>query len=193
MDEKRILESLKKEDRSAFRELFDAYYDALILFANHLLNNAEAAEDVVQDCFVDFWISRRFEHLDGGIGKYLFQSVKHAALNDLRGCRRREKRHASLQQEISEEEEATETYNEELEVLYAAIRQLPEERRKIFTLICLEGKKYKEVADMLQISINTVKTQMGRSFQFLRKMLGNHRFLILLFWRQIEAHANKTK
>ena len=34
MDEKRILESLKKEDRSAFRELFDAYYDALILFAN---------------------------------------------------------------------------------------------------------------------------------------------------------------
>ena len=174
MDEKRILESLKKEDRSAFRELFDAYYDALILFANHLLNNAEAAEDVVQDCFVDFWISRRFEHLDGGIGKYLFQSVKHAALNDLRGCRRREKRHASLQQEISEEE---------LEVLYAAIRQLPEERRKIFTLICLEGKKYQEVADMLQISINTVKTQMGRSFQFLRKMLGNHRFLILLFWR----------
>lgn len=183
MDEKRILESLKKEDRSAFRELFDAYYDALILFANHLLNNAEAAEDVVQDCFVDFWISRRFEHLDSGIGKYLFQSVKHAALNDLRGCRRREKRHASLQQEISEEEEATETYNEELEVLYAAIRQLPEERRKIFTLICLEGKKYQEVADMLQISINTVKTQMGRSFQFLRKMLGNHRFLILLFWR----------
>ena len=86
-------------------------------------------------------------------------------------------------QEISEEEEATETYNEELEVLYAAIRQLPEERRKIFTLICLEGKKYQEVADMLQISINTVKTQMGRSFQFLRKMLGNHRFLILLFWR----------
>ena len=76
MDEKRILESLKKEDRSAFRELFDAYYDALILFANHLLNNAEAAEDVVQDCFVDFWISRRFEHLDGGIGKYLFQTCR---------------------------------------------------------------------------------------------------------------------
>ena len=46
-----------------------------------------------------------------------------------------------------------------------------------------EGKKYQEVADMLQISINTVKTQMGRSFQFLRKILGNHRFLILLFWR----------
>lgn len=183
MDEKRILESLKREDRSAFRELFDAYYDALILFANHLLNNAEAAEDVVQDCFVDFWVSRRFEHLDSGIGKYLFQSVKHAALNNLRGYRRREKHHASMQQEMKEEAETAETYNEELEILYAAIRQLPEERRKIFTLICLEGKKYQEVADMLQISINTVKTQMGRSFQFLRQTLGNRKFLVLILWR----------
>ena len=169
--------------KPATQVLIERYQKHLYAIAFNICRNQQDAEDVVQDCFVDFWISRRFEHLDGGIGKYLFQSVKHAALNDLRGCRRREKRHASLQQEISEEEEATETYNEELEVLYAAIRQLPEERRKIFTLICLEGKKYQEVADMLQISINTVKTQMGRSFQFLRKILGNHRFLILLFWR----------
>ena len=183
MDEKKILERLKREDHSAFRQLFDAYYDALILFANHLLNNAEAAEDVVQDCFVDFWINRRFEHLDAGIDKYLFQCVKHADLNDLRGCRRREQRHAYMIQEMKEEEEATETSNEKLEILYAAIRQLPEERRKIFTLICLEGKKYQEVADLLQISVNTVKTQMGRSFQFLRKKLGNHKFYLLLFWR----------
>lgn len=193
MDEKKILERLKREDHSAFRQLFDAYYDALILFANHLLNNAEAAEDVVQDCFVDFWINRRFEHLDAGIDKYLFQCVKHAALNDLRGCRRREKRYASIKEEMKEEEEVTEISDEKLEILYAAIRQLPEERRKIFTMICLEGKKYQEVADILQISINTIKTQMGRSFQFLRKKLGNHRFYLLLFWWQIEAHANKTK
>ena len=89
MDEEKILECLKREERSAFRQLFDLYYDPLILFANHLLNNAEAAEDVVQDCFVDFWVNRRFEHMDTGIGKYLFQCVKHAALNDLRGSRRR--------------------------------------------------------------------------------------------------------
>lgn len=183
MDEKKILERLKQEDRLAFRQLFDAYYDALILFANHLLNDTEAAEDVVQDCFVDFWINRRFDNLDAGIGKYLFQCVKHAALNDLRGYRRREKRHASIMQELKVEEEVSENSDEKLEILYAAIRQLPEERRKIFTLICLEGKKYQEVADLLQISVNTVKTQMGRSFQFLRKKLGNHKFYLLLFWR----------
>lgn len=186
MDEEKILECLKREERSAFRQLFDLYYDPLILFTNHLLNNAEAAEDVVQDCFVDFWINRRFEHMDTGIGKYLFQGVKHAALNDLRGSRRREKRHASLIQEMEDEQEATETSDEKFEILYTAIRQFPEERRKIFILICLEGKKYREVADLLHISVNTVKTQMGRSFQFLREKLGHYRFYLLLFWRRTE-------
>ena len=65
------------------------------------------------------------------------------------------------------------------EVLYKALNELPEERRKIFLMICLEGMKYQEVAEKLHISINTVKKQMGRSFKFLREKLQKNIFITL--------------
>lgn len=181
-----ILIGLKKGQEVAFRGLFDAYYDELVLFAHHILKDPEAAEDVVQECFVDFWTHRRFENMTEGLDKYLFQAVKHASLNYIRGCQRRERRHELAVKYGAEDAEVGRIEEEEIEALYLAIHQLPEDRRKIFMMICLGGKKYQEVADMLGISINTVKTQMGRSFQFLRSALKNHRFslILLVVWHR---------
>ena len=178
MEIKEILVELKAGKPSAFRYLFDQYYDGLVLFANHWLNDAEAAEDVVQECFVDFWVNRRFEKITDGLDKYLVQSVKHASLNYIRASKRREFRHelAAEYEDVSVQEEQ----QGEWERLYTAIQQLPEERKRIFMMVCLEGKKYKEVADLLGISINTVKTQMGRAFQYLRETLKSPETLILL-------------
>ena len=47
-------------------------------------------------------------------------------------------------------------------------------------MVCLEGRKYQEVADLLGISVNTVRTQMGRAFQFLRVALDKRRFSMFL-------------
>ena len=77
--------------------------------------------------------------------------------------------------EIMHEDEQT-----EIDVLYFAINQLPPERRRIFMMVYAEGKKYKEVAEHLQISINTVRTQLSRSLKFLREKLEGHMFTILL-------------
>lgn len=185
MDEEKILVDLKQGKEAAFREFFETYYEVLVLFANHLLNDPEAAEDVVQDCFVDFWQGRRFEHITTGIDKYIFQAVKHAALNDLRGSQRRTKRHMLAMQYLLQDGEEDGEKEEEWLFLYVAINRLPEERRRIFLMICLEGNKYQEVADLLQISVNTVKTQMGRAFQFLRETLKGHKsFVLLLFLRE---------
>lgn len=176
---KDILVELKSGKESAFRNLFDHYYEGLVLFANHWICDAEASEDIVQDCFIDFWVNRRFEKITDGLDKYLFQSVKHASLNYIRGCKRRDHRHelAMEYDDLGLQDEQI----DEWEALYAAIQRLPEERRKIFMMVCLEGRKYKEVADLLNISINTVKTQMGRSFQFLREALKGPESFVLLF------------
>lgn len=180
MRDDEILNGLKEGRPAIFRQLFDIYYDELVLFANHLLNDPQAAEDVVQDCLVDFWVNKRFQILTGGLNKYLFQSVKHAALNYLRGSRRREQRHKQATRDGLFSNDRTEMEEEEIEILYAAIHQLPEERKKIFMMVCLEGKKYQEVADILNISINTVKTQMGRAFQYLRSKLKGREFSLFL-------------
>lgn len=182
MDE--ILSALKKNHKYALRDLFDSCYDDLILFANHFLNDTETAKDIVQECFVDLWLCRRFENINDGLDKYLFRAVKNAALNYLRGCERREKYHILALKEVCESQKENSISEEGIEQLYLAINKLPAERKKIFMMVCLEGKKYQEVANELHISINTVRTQMGRAFQYLRSQLDERKyslFLSLLF------------
>ena len=70
----------------------------------------------------------------------------------------------------------------EIELLYRTISSLPDECRKIFLMACLEDMKYREIADALSISINTVKTQMKIALRFLREHLTQDAFSsILLF------------
>ena len=59
-----ILDLLKKDESGAFRLLFDRYYDNLLLYCYHILNDLEAAEDIVQDCFVYLWNSKRLHYDD---------------------------------------------------------------------------------------------------------------------------------
>lgn len=181
MDRDDILILMKEGKECAFRYLFEIYYETLVMFANYWLNDPEAAEDTVQECFVDFWVNKRFENLSSGLDKYIFASVKHAALNYLRGNRRREERHAVVAGNWKEDGgEVAELNEEEIEYLYMTINRLPEERRRIFMMVCLEGRNYQEVADLLGISVNTVRTQMGRAFQFLRVALDKRRFSMFL-------------
>ncbi len=188
-----ILSLFKTNEEEAFKLLFETYHDTLLLYANQMLDDPEAAKDVVQNCFVDFWIHRRFASLPNGLEQYIFQSVKHATLNHLRGEKRRKKYYIA-----AEEDENNAINSEEVswndEALYKALNELPDERRKIFLMICLEGMKYQEVAEKLQISINTVKKQMGRSFKFLREKLQKNIFItLLLLWRNSRKNTRQNR
>ena len=66
--------------------------------------------------------------------------------------------------------------------MYKVIDLLPEERRNVFLLVFVEGMSYQEVADQLQISKNTVKTQLSRSLKFLRETLKDRYNAFLLFF-----------
>lgn len=176
-----ILSLFKRNEREAFRLLFDTYYDPLLFFSNQLLDDPEAAADVVQECFVDFWVNRRFVALREGVDRYLASAVKHASLNYIRGIKRRLKRHEFVMGDQVCEEESEEENAKLYEMLHTAIDRLPEERRKIFVMVCLEGMKYQAVADQLGISINTVKKQMGRAFQSLRESLKSYFYQVMLF------------
>lgn len=183
-----ILAALKKGEKNAFKMFFSEYYNVLVLFAVGILKDVDAAEDVVQDCFVNVWENRRFEKLSDGLDRYMFHLVKNATLNDLRGTQRRELRHEKVMAEVVPNDETVgkEEQWKELEILYAAINRLPVERRRVFMMVCAEGMKYQDVADVLGISINTVRTQMGRSIKYLRANLKSQVFSSLLFfWLEI--------
>ena len=86
-----------------------------------------------------------------------------------------------------EDEEAEElfyleevTYQETLRILRAAIAQLPPQTREVI-LVSLDGKNNNEIAETLDISINTVKTLKKNAYKFLRESLGSRNLYILLF------------
>lgn len=182
-----ILAALKNGEKKAFKIFFSEYHDVLVLYATNLLKDVDAAEDVVQDCFMNVWENSLYDNLSNGLDKYMFHLVKNAALNELRGSKRREARHEKMMAEMPVVEMMKEDEQTEIDILYTTINQLPPERRRIFMMVCAEGKKYQEVADQLQISINTVRTQLMRSLKFLREKLKEQMFSILLFcWKKVK-------
>ena len=178
-----ILQMFKVAEKKAFQLLYDTYYETLVLFANQVTGDSQAAEDIVQDCLVKFWISKRYRTLESGLDKYMFQAVKFSSLNYVRGDKRKKILHVHVIRETMFGDEEVEDENVEiLEVVYKVIDLLPEERRNVFLLVFVEGMSYQEVADQLQISKNTVKTQLSRSLKFLRETLKDRYNAFLLFF-----------
>lgn len=178
-----ILNMFKVAEKEAFQLLYSSYYETLVLFANQIIDDSQAAEDIVQDCLVKFWISKRYRTLEAGLDKYIFQAVKFSSLNYVRGDRRKKNLHENVIREMMSEEDLPEEENVEiLEMVYKVIDLLPEERRHIFLMVFVDGMSYQEVADQLQISKNTVKTQLSRSLKFLRDTLKDRYNAFLLFF-----------
>ena len=179
-----ILSLYKHDERAALQKLFDIYYEPLLLYCYRLIRDSESAEDIVQDCFVHIWRSRRLENFEGELDRFMFQAIKFRAINYVRDQYRRDR----LADNISEENDELPTYfqeeevGKEIELLHYTISCLLDECRKIFLMACLDDMKYREIAETLNISINTVKTQMKIALRFLREHLTRDTFSsILLF------------
>jgi RNA polymerase sigma-70 factor (ECF subfamily) len=76
--------------------------------------------------------------------------------------------------------------------LYQVIERLPEQRRRILELAAFESLTYKEIAERLEISVNTVKTQMGRAYQYIKEQFSAKNVVLLgLFLQAIEKNQKK--
>mgnify|MGYP005935919135 CR=1 FL=1 len=175
-----IFQAIKRKDHDAFKELFEKYFKKMTLFAEYFLLDRDEAEDIAQEVFVDLWNSSTTLPDISNLKSYLFVQVRNRCLNRLKHLHVEDNYkqwllEAQSYAEISE----TEADPEVLKRVYDAIEELPDQSRIIFKRCVLDGKKYKEVAEEMDISINTVNTQMKRAYKFIRSRLGAS-FLILL-------------
>ena len=76
-----ILLLYKQDERAALQKLFTVYYEPLLLYCYRLIREPESAEDIVQECFVHIWRSRRLENFEGELDRFMFQAVKFRAIN----------------------------------------------------------------------------------------------------------------
>ena len=175
-------ERMRQGDAEAFSALFRTYYEPLYRFAGRFTHDPQSAESLVQDVFVKVWEHRESLQVRSNVKAYLYSAVRNHALNVLK----REKRlvHGEALPErphTARTPEETLIDKETAAAVHRAVDKLPARCRQIYTMKRYDGLSYDEIASVLRISVNTVKTQMKRALSTLRKELS---FLIsvLALW-----------
>lgn len=158
-------------DESAYRKLFDEYYRILSHFAMKFIPDVETCEDIVHDAILDLYSKKRtFENINA-LKSFLYLSIRNSCLNYLDHQKAKENylRHAST---VTDEEYFLDSIIEE-EVYYLmhkAIKQLPAQIQSIYEL-SLQGKSNEEIAQALNLSLDSVKSYKKRGKQMLKDKL----------------------
>jgi RNA polymerase sigma-70 factor (ECF subfamily) len=167
-------------DKKSFRKLFDKYCESLLNHTLLYVKDPVVCEDITQHVWVNVWMNRKKLEPSYSIKSYLFKAVRNQSLKHLRDSKNNldiENEIITLDSfEISPEEEFDN--DEQKKLIQKEINKLPKKCKEIFVLNRIEGLSYNEISKTLNISINTVKTQMGRAFKHLRKMFQFSLFLL---------------
>lgn len=158
-----------ENNQRAFEELYRLFFPRLFNFSMLYVHKREAAEEIVNDIMVKIWEKRETLGSVLNLETYLFVSVRNHSLNYL-------SKYSHYHVEIEAENGIAEMVNgndpeKELEwkeiyfKLNMAIEQLPDQCRTVFKLIKEEGFRYKQVAEILNISPRTVETQLFRAIK----------------------------
>ncbi len=171
--------------KKEFNLFFSKYYATFISFACRYCLNEEEARDIVQDVFISFWEQRtKFDSLLT-IKAFFYRSISNRILNYLKH-EDVKNRYASgqLQKMQSEEFIMDNVIQEEVSsIIHMKIKELTPSEQKII-LLSLQNKSNQEIAELLQISVTTVKTHKMHAYAKLRVELKELRYLLIFLLAQ---------
>lgn len=168
--DKKLLEQFQIAPKTAFKQMFDTYYMQLCVYAVQLGDSFEMAEDVVQNTLLYFWEKKYYNQITNNLRGYLFHAVRNAMIFELKKNNQISMEELSgLQIAIPEEVPDKAEWEEREKQLLEDLSALPLQEVLAVQKVILENKRYKEAAEELHISINTLKTHLSRALSRLRK------------------------
>ena len=167
-------------DNTVMKRLFERFYLPLRSFAFRHVGDDSITEDFVQTAFLNLWERRENFRLVSAVKGFLYLNVRNACLNYLKRKRVEARHEQELAREMSEQESVDAALEEEVTALvYEALKELSEQVRRI-VLQTMEGASNAEIAERLEISVNTVKTLKLRAYRILRERLKGVQWLLFL-------------
>jgi RNA polymerase sigma factor (sigma-70 family) len=161
----------RRGSRDALARIYEKYLDSMLTLAAGLLNDAGQAQDVVHDVFVSFAKSTPGFRLRGSLSGYLATSV----VNRVRDYQRRRcrARRVGLAPPVDAAASPDETviFTEQAGRLSEVVAQLPDEQREVVLLRLTADMKFRDIAKLQQVSINTVQGRYRYGLDHLRSML----------------------
>lgn len=168
-----------------FEALFKEHYPFLCSFARKYVQDLDECKDIVHNVFLKLWQKQDEIDLSKPLKPYLFKSVHNLCLNYIRD------RKKIVQHDLQTDNEAIPAYIDSRDFLeeselqtriVKAIENLPNKTKRIFSLSRFDGKKYREIAEIENISVKTVEDQMSKALRMLREKLKD--YLIIYFFIQ---------
>ena len=183
-NEKQLLLKISEGDGDAFQHLFDRYYGVIYSASFRYLKVHELAEDMAQASFLKIWEKRnnlshveRFDH-------YLFRIAHNEMADHFRKNSKRDK-HIQRIQELFEEEtgspEELLISKQKRTLIADVISGLPPQQQTAYKLSRDEGLSYQEIAERMQLSINTIKVHISQALKSLKTFFAQHKDEYL-FW-----------
>jgi len=177
LEDRLLIWKFKGGSSEALCRIYRKYGDYLLALAAALLQDVNTAEDVVHDVFCKFIESREKFKLAGSLKSFLATCVVNLARDKLRArqlqtCDLNEAAATALD---TNEPEHEAIFGEEARNLNRAIAQLAYEQREVITLHLRGGMKFREIAGLQEISINTAKSRYRYGLEKLRTLLSNER------------------
>ena len=171
--DRELTKQIKAGDTAAFNALIDRLYQKLLHFVTHIVHSDADAEDVVQSLFMNIWRRSDKWNPKNSIDSYLFRSAMNAALNHLRAKKHHKNLEVfagSMQSEEFQPERIL--HREELDYLIQkAVDALPDNHRIPFILSRFLDLKYKQIAEVLEISEKAVERRIGKALKALKERL----------------------
>jgi RNA polymerase sigma-70 factor (ECF subfamily) len=174
IEDKLLIWKFKRGSSDALCRIYEKYKGNLLRLASALLNDTAAAEDIVHDCFVSFARSSQQLKVNGNLKGYLAASVANGARNWNRARQRRATTSLNEVKPIISSLKRPEQWiihNEELSQLNNALAQLSYEQREAITLHLQGGMKFRAIAELQGVSINTVQSRYRYGLDKLRSTL----------------------
>lgn len=185
LEDTELMEMLKQDDESAFREIYNRFHDFLYTYAFRLTGgNEEESQDIVQTIFLNLWDKRSTLSISGKMFNYLNQSVRYGFLNQQRNKANLTTYKTDLLKYINGGMTQTDDYifeKELVERLRRLAQEMPGKGGDIFLLYYFDNYSHAEIAGTLGISEKTVKNLLSRSTKDLRLKLGFSLSMLLLF------------
>lgn len=178
-----LVNNIKNNDRMAFTMIFEKYHRNLYAFALKYTRNDDLARDTVQHTFLKLWEKRSKLNPELNLQGYIFRTARNHILNLIRNNASANLGNMEYYLDFVVETDAaakTLERSELLSLLNSSILKLPPQRAAICRLKIGDGLSNREIAERLNISVNTVKHQYSISIKQLRKIMGAGISVIML-------------
>ena len=177
-----LVKALKEGNQLAFSIVYKTYAAQTFSLAFKYLLNKELAEDAVQNLFLKLWLKKEEIDETKPINRYLFFFFKNDLLNTLRDSKKNIYLLEDCLSMVLELEDNSQNENlkqEQMNIIQQALEQLSPQRRKVFEMKVSGKYSNQEIADKLNLSINTIKFQYSQSLKQIRATVGELSLLLL--------------